>query len=360
MIKSVYIHIPFCTHICSYCDFPKVFYNCGYTKKYLKSLKKEIEQKYKGEIIDTIYIGGGTPTSLSIKELEELFDILSIFKLSKTCEFTIECNLENLTKEKLELFKTYNINRLSIGVQTFNEKLSRFLKRETIDTSIIKKAQDLGFNNINIDLIYAIPGETIEDLKNDLDNFIKLNINHLSIYSLMIEQNTMLSINKVKPIDEDLDYKMYRYIIDYMKNKGFKHYEISNFALCGYESRHNLTYWNNQEYYGFGMGASSYINNRRITNTKSITKYLNNIYEFESEKLSELEKMEYEMILGLRKIDGIDLDEFKKKYKKDVKEVFNIEKLLEKGELKLENNHLKIAEDKLYVSNDILISFIDV
>ena len=360
MIKSVYIHIPFCTHICSYCDFPKVYYDCGYTKKYLKVLKEEIKQKYKGEIIDTLYIGGGTPSSLNILELKELFEITKIFKLSENYEFTFECNLENLNEEKLRLFQFYKVNRLSIGVQTFNKKFSKFLSRESIDTKIIKTAQKLGFNNINVDLIYAIPNQTINDLKKDLAKFIKLNISHLSTYSLMIEPNTLLGINYIEPIDEDLDYDMYKYICKFMKQNGFKHYEISNFAKVGFESKHNLTYWNNEEYYGFGMGASSYINDERTVNTKSITKYINNKYEYQIDKLDKRSKMEYEMILGLRKIDGVDLKKFQEKYKKDVKDVFDIESLLKKGELKLENNHLKIPEKYLYISNDILISFIDV
>lgn len=358
MIKSVYVHIPFCSHICSYCDFPKIFYSKKHIKDYLDCLKNEINSIYQNDVIDTLYIGGGTPTSLDSEELKYLFEILKVFKLNNNYEWTVECNLENLTEDKLKLFKEYGVNRLSIGIQTFNRKNLDFLNRKTCDTSIIYKAKELGFNNINVDLIYAIPDETIEDLKFDLEEFLKLDISHISTYSLMIEENTILAINKTKPIDQEIDYDMYKCICDTLEKNGYIHYEISNFSRSGYESKHNLTYWNNNEYYGFGMGASSYINDLRITNTKSLNKYLNKEYIYDSEKVNNKLKMEYEMILGLRKIEGIDLDKFKEKYHKDIREVYDIDKVLKEGKLIVENNHLKISKNYLYLSNEVLINFV--
>ena len=302
MIKSVYIHIPFCTNICSYCDFPKVYYNNCFIDKYLDALNNEIHEYYKNDKLKTLYIGGGTPSSLNIEELKKLFKIISIFKLEDDYEFTIECNLDDLTQEKLELFKKNKINRLSIGIQTFNEKHLKYLNREKPNIELIEYAKKIGFDNINIDLIYAIPNETLDDLKEDLDRFLKLNINHISTYSLIIEDNTQLKINNVVNIDDELDLNMYNLIRKTLKENGYNHYEISNFSKKGYESKHNLTYWNNEQYYGFGMGASSYIDNKRITNTKSITKYINNKYIIEEENIDINSKMEYEMILGLRKI----------------------------------------------------------
>ena len=357
-MKSAYIHIPFCNQICSYCDFPKVYYNNCFIDKYLNALSNEIKKYYKDEELDTIYIGGGTPSSLNVDELKKLLDSLSILKKSKDIEYTIECNLDSLTIDKLMIFKEYGINRLSIGVQTFNESLLKYLNRNKANIDIIKQAKDLGFNNINIDLIYAIPGETLDDLKNDLNEFIKLDIKHISTYSLIIEPNTLLGINNTKSIDEELDLKMYEYICDYLKKHGFNHYEISNFSLPGYESKHNLKYWNNEHYYGFGMGASSYIENKRITNTKSITKYLNNNYRYDEEVIDKKSDMEYEMILGLRKIKGVNMSYFKDKYGFDIEEIFDIKKLLEEGKLIKENNYLKINEKYIYLSNDILINFI--
>lgn len=356
MIKSAYIHIPFCAHICTYCDFPKMLYDKKIADKYLSSLEKEIKLNYKDESLKTIYIGGGTPTSFSYTELKRLLDILNIFKKDTDYEYTIECNIENITEEKLKLFKEYGINRLSIGIQSFNKKILKYLNRTiNYDNIILAKKY---FDNINIDLMYAIKDETLDELKEDLDKIIKLDINHISTYSLIIEPNTILSIKGEEYIDEELDYEMYKLICETLKNNDYIHYEISNFSKKGYESKHNLNYWNNNEYYGFGMGASSYIDNKRITNTKSINKYINSEFMYETEMLNEKMKMEYEMILGLRKIEGVDLNVFKQKYNVELEKVFNIEKLLKEGKLIKENDKLKINENYLYLSNDILVNFI--
>lgn len=358
MIKHCYVHIPFCSSICSYCDFPKMLYERKFISKYLDALKYEIAKTYKGDVLDTLYIGGGTPTSLSLEELEELFNIFKTFKLSSSYEFTVECNLENLTFDKLKLFKRYGVNRLSIGVQTFNKKHLELLNRKTCDTSIIEEAKKLGFNNINVDLIYALKDETLSELDKDLDEFLKLNISHISTYSLIIEDNTILSLKKITPIDEDIDYEMYKHICKKLNENGYIHYEISNFAKKGYESKHNLAYWNNLEYYGFGLGAASFINNKRCTNTRSIFKYFNKEFIYNVEAIDKKSKMEYEMILGLRKIKGVDMALFKEKYGISIDEAFDIKKLLEEGKLIKDDGFIKINSEYLYVSNDILISFI--
>ena len=360
--KSVYIHIPFCKSICSYCDFCKFYYNKDWINKYLKELRNEIETKYKGEIIKTLYIGGGTPSSLDIYELQELFDIIKIFKLSKNVEFTFECNIETLTQDKLKLLKNNNVNRLSIGVQTFNEKYLKFLNRNHTSKEVLEKitlAKNIGFDNINIDLIYAIPGETIEEIDKDLDLFLDLDITHISTYSLMIEPNTKLYIEKTESIDEDIDYKMYEYICKKLKSYGYIHYEISNFSKKGYESRHNLTYWNNLEYYGFGIGSSGYIDNIRYDNTKNLNKYLSGNYVSESRFISEHEKLQNEFILGFRKINGIDKNDFYNKYGFDIKDIDIIKKLLKEEKLLENKKNIYINPKYIYVSNDILIEFID-
>ena len=260
-VKSCYIHIPFCNKICSYCDFAKVNYNKLYIDAYLDSLSHEIDLYYKSEILDTLYIGGGTPSGLEIDELNKLFKILKKIKLNKTYEFTFECNIESLTEEKLKLLYNNGVNRLSIGIQTLNLKFLKFLNRNHNKESvlnIINLANTIGFNNINVDLIYAIPGETISDLEEDLKFLTSLPITHISTYSLMIEPHTKLYIDNIKNIDQDLDYKMYKFICNYLKNKGFNHYEISNFSKK-HNSKHNLTYWNNEFYYGFGLSSSGFI-----------------------------------------------------------------------------------------------------
>jgi oxygen-independent coproporphyrinogen-3 oxidase len=358
MINSVYIHIPFCTTICSYCDFPKIYYNETCVDKYLSILEQEIKEKYKNDVIKTIYIGGGTPSSLSVSQLKKLFEILKIFNTSNDLEYTVECNLENLTIEKLLLMKEYKVNRLSIGIQTFNEKFYPFLNRKNGNINIINEAKKIGFDNINVDLIYAIPKENIKDLKNDLNKFLKLNINHISTYSLIIEDHTILSNNNIKNIDEELDEEMYKLICKTLKEHGFIHYEISNFSKPGYESKHNMVYWNNDKYYGFGMGSSGYIDNIRYTNTKSSSKYLDKKFIYEIEEIDEKKNMEYEMILGLRKLEGVSISKFEKKFNKKISDVFNIKKLIEEGKLIEENGYIKIPLEYLYISNSILINFI--
>ena len=357
-MQAIYIHIPFCNQICSYCDFTKMYYKEDQVNDYLLQLEKEIKSKYQNEIVKTIYIGGGTPSSLNLKQLLKLIKIISLFKKSKDCEITLECNID-VDLEKLKLLKPY-INRLSIGVQSFNKKILTYLNRDT-DIDIedkIKEIKKLGYKNINIDLMYAIPIENIKILKNDLENIIKLDINHISTYSLILEPHTKLYIDSVQPIDEDTDFKMYKLIIKTLEKNNFVHYEISNFCKEGYQSKHNLTYWNNEEYYGFGLGASGYINNIRYTNTKSLKEYLKSKYIYEKETLHIQDKMSYEMILGLRKIEGISLIEFKKKYNIDVRECFNLEELIKNKKIIIKQDRLFINKKYLYTSNDILINFL--
>ncbi|MBR3116994.1 MAG: radical SAM family heme chaperone HemW [Bacilli bacterium] len=357
MVKSAYIHIPFCKHICSYCDFCKFIYNKDWVLKYLDSLKNEIDLDYKNEELETTYIGGGTPSSLSCDELEKLLEICSIFKLKPGYEYTIEFNIEDITSQKLELCKKYNVNRISIGVQSFNKSYLSLLERNVkvnIEEKILLTKKY--FDNINIDLIYALPNQSLSDLKEDLDKYLKLDIPHISCYSLIIEEHTKLNNMHFKPIDEDLDYDMYQLINN--KLTGYNHYEISNYAKPGYESKHNLTYWNNEEYYGFGCGASSYIENYRYNNSKNIINYLNKIYNKESEKIDLDEKIRLELILGFRKIKGINISDFKKKYNKDILELFNIKDLVKEEKLIINDDYIFINEKYLYISNEILINFV--
>jgi len=360
--KSIYIHIPFCDSICSYCDFCKFIKNDEWVYKYLNSLSNEIKIRYKGEMISTIYIGGGTPSCLNIEQLNKLFEIIKIFNKSKNIEFTFECNIENINEDKLRLLYENGVNRLSIGIQTFNKKYLKFLNRKHTKEEIIKKinlAKKIGFKNINIDLIYALPNQTLKELKDDIDEFLKLEINHISTYSLIIEPNTKVFIDKYKNIDEELDYEMYNLICKKLQEHGYNHYEVSNFSKVGYESKHNLTYWNNDEYYGFGLGSSGYINNVRYDNTKNFNKYLNGDYIIEEHKLDMKETIENEFILGLRKMEGIDKNIFCKKYNKDIKSIDAVNKLLKENKLLEDKKNIYINPEYIYISNDILIEFIN-
>ena len=242
-----------------------------------------------------------------------------------------------------------------------NEKYLEFLNRKYDEKEIIKKIsliKNVGFKNINVDLIYAIPGQTKEELEEDIDKFLNLQVNHISTYSLIIEPNTKIYIDKVKNIDEDLDYEMYKLINKKLKKEKFIHYELSNYSKKGYESKHNLNYWNNNEYYGFGLGASGFVDKERYENTRNLNKYTNGIYIKEKYLVSDKEMLENEFILGLRKIKGINKKNFQKKYG-DINNIKILKELINKKRLIENKNYIYINPKYLYIQNSILINFID-
>lgn len=354
MNNSVYIHIPFCSSICSYCDFCKLFYIKKWINPYLDALKKEVLLNYKGGTINTIYIGGGTPSCLSIDELKKLFSIIDIFN-KDIKEFTFECNIEDISMELLDFLKTTDVNRISIGLESTKEKNLKYLGRKFLNDyrdriNLVLKY----FDNVNVDLMYALKTETLDDLRDDIDFLLDMNIKHISTYSLIIEEHTKLRYEK--SIDEELDYDMYKLILDKLKN--YHHYEVSNFSLYGYESKHNLVYWNNEYYYGFGLGASGFVNNIRYENTRNILEYINGNYVKDSYEVSEYENMQNEMILGLRKMEGVNKDKFYLKYHKNIRDVFDIENLIKENKLIDNNGFIYINYDYIYLSNEILINFI--
>ena len=225
--------------------------------------------------------------------------------------------------------------------------------------TIVNYSKSVGIDNINIDLIYALKDQTIEEIKEDLDFIIDLDIKHISTYSLIIEKNTLLSVLGTKNISEDLDLEMYKFICKYLKDNNFWHYEISNFCKEGYFSRHNSVYWKNLEYYGFGLGASSYVGNKRITNTRSFNKYFSKEYISSVEEVSYKDLMEYEVMLGLRLGEGIDKNKFKNRFGKRIDECYNYDELIDNGFIIDDGDNLFIPEEKFYVSNEIIIKFIE-
>lgn len=359
-IKSCYIHIPFCSNICSYCDFCKFYYQDTLVEQYLDILLKEISEKYQGDFLDTIYIGGGTPSVLSISQLERLLSGLRCLHYSLETEFTIECNLLDLTEEKLQLFQKFGINRLSVGIQSSHSQNLEFLERNYTRKEIVSylTLAKKYFSNINLDLIYAIPGETIEMLKEDLEFFLSLEVPHISAYSLMIEENTKLGIQKVEPISEELDQFMYETIQKTLIENGYSHYEISNYARFGYESRHNQAYWANHQYYGFGIGASGYIESTRYTNTKNVKKYLSGNYLYNQEIITPSIDASNYAIFGFRTLKGIDKAEFLQKIGVDFKEYFDIDILLKEQIILETENSYYLNPNYWYISNEILVKFI--
>ena len=358
-MASIYIHIPFCKHICSYCDFAKIYYDKSFVNKYLDALKEEIDKYYRGEEVNTIYIGGGTPSILKIDELNKLFSIIKVFKLNNP-EFTFECNIEDINDELLSILKNNGVNRLSIGIESTNDEILKFLNRpynkDDIDRGI--RLAKKYFDNISVDLMYAIPGETIKDLESDIDSILKYDVPHISTYSLIIEPHTKIYNDGIKNIDEELDRQMYDLICN--KLSSYNHYEVSNFGRNGYESKHNLVYWNNKKYYGFGLGAGGYIDDTRYLNTRNINDYIKGNYRLEENILSINEVIENEFILGLRKLKGINKLEFKNKYNIDINSIDIVSKLINENKLIDDGEYIKIKEDLIYVSNSILVSFIGV
>lgn len=359
-IHSIYIHIPFCKNICSYCDFCKFYYHQDSVSRYLKALSLEIHKNYKNEVVDTIYIGGGTPSSLSILELNELFVMLDSISVSSKLEFTVECNIQDLTEEMLILFLKHRVNRLSIGIQSFDTNILSFLDRNIsldqilANLTLAKKY----FSNINIDLIYAVPGQTLEVLEKELETFLSLQIPHISTYSLMIEPHTKLGIQKIMPISEELDSKMYELIHTTLTKHGYQHYEISNYALPGYESEHNLTYWKNEKYYGFGLGASGYIGNIRYTNTKNFNQYLSGNFISETEIMNPILIASNQAILGLRTIYGVSKKKWKEISDSSFVEYFSVSDLVDEHILIETEDSYFIHPKYWYVLNEILVKFV--
>ena len=364
-MRGLYIHIPFCKKICTYCDFTKrVPKNKEMIDEYLIHLKEELKtyEKYFNSV-ETIYIGGGTPTLLNLDQLTFLFEMLKDFKNIK--EYSIEINPETLDENKVLLFKKYGLNRFSIGVESFDDNILKTLGRthKKIDVyNAINMLKKHDLNNINIDLIFGATGSDVSSIQNDLKEFYKLDIKHLSFYSLILEENTILyhlyKHNKYVPIDNELEAKMYSYIIDDLEKNGFKQYEISNFAKEGYESIHNKLYWENKEYIGVGLGASGYLDGVRYTNNTVLNTYYKNYKKYE-EIIDFNTKFSEEMILGLRMIKGINIDYVNKTYKKDILNDYkDIQKYINSGHLSIEKGYLHLTKEGLLIANDIFVIFI--
>ena len=359
--ESIYIHIPFCEHICSYCDFTKLFYNQQYEKLYIEALRNEI-WSYKTDYVKTIYIGGGTPTALSVDGFDSLIRLAAQF-ICDDYEFTVEANVENLTEQKLDIMKRFGVNRLSIGVQsTCNALLKEMGRHHTFEDAqkIVFLAKSKGFTNINIDLIYGFKNETLDDLKRDLEEFIKLDIDHISIYSLIVEKGSILFNKKYEEQEENESRKFYEYIVSFLREHGYERYEISNFARNGKYSRHNLTYWHNQEYYGFGLGASGYVGGVRYENTKSLPEYLKGNYVSTKEVVGPKELDEYFLITNLRLEQGFLKSDFEKqfgisfedKYISKIKN-FALEKYFD-----LSNGRVKLTDEGMILMDFVLLKLL--
>lgn len=378
---GIYIHIPFCKQKCYYCDFVSYSNKCSEVKEYIESLKNEIEEfDFSNYKVTSIYIGGGTPSYIdSIYIVEILSELKEKLKCNliefKDIEITIEVNSGTVDTKKLNDYKKLGINRLSIGLQsTKNDILKKIGRIHTYQEflEIYKLAREIGFKNINIDLMIGIPGQKIEDLKNTLQDIIKLEPEHISVYSLIIEENTpiekMLENGEIKLPDEDLERNMYWYVKNTLELNGYNHYEISNFAKLGKESRHNLNCWNQEEYIGFGVAAHSYLNGIRFSNTINVEEYIQHIENNRKEENIQIEesqsledkKNEF-MMLGFRKIQGVDIARFKEKFIDNPIFLYRekLNKLVEEGLIEVDLNHIKLTNKGIDLANLVFEKFVD-
>ena len=368
---SAYVHIPFCTQICYYCDFSKVFIKNQPVDSYLEHLLQEFHS-YDIQKLRTLYIGGGTPTALSAPQLETLLDGLTKnLDLSVLEELTIEANPGDLDADKIAVLKNSAVNRVSLGVQTFDDKMLKKIGRSHLEKDIYENIDRLklaGFDNISIDLIYALPGQTMDQVKDNVEKAITLDIPHMSLYSLILENHTVF-MNRMRrgklPLPkEELEAEMFEYIIEELERSGFEHYEISNFSKPGFESRHNLMYWDNAEYYGIGAGASGYVDGVRYKNHGPIRHYLKAVEEgsarINEEHLSQREQMEEEMFLGLRKKSGVSMARFEEKFERSFQELYGdiVKDLIQQGLMQVEGDCVRMTKRGLFLGDTVAERFI--
>ena len=368
---SAYVHIPFCTQICYYCDFSKVFIKNQPVDSYLEHLLEEF-QSYDIQKLRTLYIGGGTPTALSASQLEVLLKGLTKnLDLSALEELTIEANPGDLDADKIAILENSAVNRVSLGVQTFDDKMLKKIGRSHLEKDIYENIDRLklaGFDNISIDLIYALPGQTMGQVKENVAKAIGLDIPHMSLYSLILENHTVF-MNRMRrgklPLPkEELEAEMFEYIIAELERAGFEHYEISNFSKPSFESRHNLMYWDNAEYYGIGAGASGYVNGVRYKNHGPIRHYLSAVEEgnarITEEHLSQKEQMEEEMFLGLRKKSGVSMARFEEKFGRSFEGLYGeiVRDLVQQGLMQIEGDRVRMTKRGLFLGDTVAERFI--
>lgn len=372
---SAYIHIPFCEHICYYCDFNKVFLEGQPVDEYIEALLKEARLALRQnpvEKMETLYVGGGTPTSLTASQLERLLSGLREILPYYNGEFTVEANPGDLTADKLDVMKNYGVNRLSMGVQTFDDRLLKKIGRKHTAQDVydtIQLLEEKDFSNVTIDLIYALPGQSLESFRDTVTRALALDLPHYALYSLILENQTMfmnwVRRGKMHLPEQELEAQMYAETIDAMEKAGRKQYEISNFAKPGFESQHNLVYWNNQNYFGLGAGASGYLGNRRYKNRGPIQHYLKSLKNdqlpvLEEEILTQKAQIEEEMFLGLRKILGVDKTVFENRFGFSMMDVYGdvIEKLKQQKLITETDSRVCLTEEGLFRGNDVFEEFL--
>ena len=359
MSKSMYIHVPFCDSICAYCDFERCKRVESLSKKWLDRIVEDIHER-KDEKIKTLYIGGGTPSCLSIDELDCLLSACDVFK---PIEYTIEANIENLSKDKIDCMVRHGVNRISLGVQSLNDDLIKLIHRHHTSDMIFKKIDEIyesGIHNISVDMIYGLPNQTLAIWLYDLHKLTtNPKISHVSIYSLTIEKNSYFGRNGFEKIDEELDEEMYFKAIELFEKNGFKQYEISNFSRINSESKHNTTYWEYEDFIGLGCGAYGKENHIYYHHPFRINEYINHTLISEKTYLEKEDEMFEMIMMGLRMKKGISLSKFKDYFNEDLisKYEIPIKKHQALNNLELDDHYLKCSEKGFGLLNNILIDF---
>lgn len=372
---GLYIHIPFCVKKCKYCDFNSFKLNVDEKRKYLDSLKREMElykENFEDKSIDSVFVGGGTPSILNEEEIKILFqNIKNNFQIKDSAEITMECNPGTLTLNKLKTMKECGVNRLSIGLQAVQNNHLEYIGRVHTYEEFEKnyyQAKEVGFENINVDLMYALPNQSKEDWMESLEKVVKLNPTHISAYSLILEENTelfnMYEKHEFELLDEDTDIEMYEYTISYLKSNGYNQYEISNYAKKGFECKHNILYWKCENYVGLGVSASGFLNETRYNNLCELDEYEEIIHsgkkpiEWE-EKLSIKDEIEESIFLGLRMNEGIKFKDFYEKYNFNFEEEYKneIDKLKKMKLIETKDEGMKLTQKGREISNSVFVEF---
>lgn len=371
---GLYIHIPFCQRKCNYCDFLSAPATKQVQKSYMDTLLKEIRKKateYRNYVVDTIFIGGGTPTCVHYEMLVEMMkQVQAEFCLDKDCEISMECNPGTVTKEAMKAYKDVGINRLSIGLQSTDDSILKKLGRIHTFEQFLETyswAREVGFDNINVDIMSALPEQTLKQYEDTLEKIVKLGVEHISAYSLIVEEGTPFYEWYEKDMlllpDEEEERQMYYRTKEVLAKAGYTRYEISNYAKAGYECRHNIRYWVRKPYLGLGLGASSFVSEERYKNVSFMEEYLSGdgyMKKEEAEKLSEREMIEEFMFLGLRLTKGIEKNGFEKEFGKSIAEVYGavIDKLKRERLVEEDKERIWLTEYGVDVSNAVLAEFL--
>ncbi|MGM9942289.1 MAG: radical SAM family heme chaperone HemW [Bulleidia sp.] len=361
--SHLYLHVPFCASICGYCDFAHVVYRHETVQKWLDAVQKEIACAAIPDILTTVYIGGGTPTSLDPAQLDQLLSMLDPY-VHNVREYTIEINPETLDETKCAIIASHGINRASIGFQTGDHRLLKLMGRHhTMDDmhTCVHLLKGSGIDNISLDLMYSLPFQTMDNLRKSIDDALSLDPTHLSLYSLTIEENTIFGKKGYDHLDEDTEADMYEMICSVLPEHGFMQYEVSNFAKDGKQSLHNTAYWEYEDFIGIGCGASGKENHRRYDHTSNVNAYISDPFRREYIPLDETDEMFERLMMGIRMKQGMDLSRFEKAHGIPFEQVYGktLHNMLEQGWMEIHGNRLCASEKGYEIMNTLLVEFLD-